>query len=551
MNKNDIPTVRNIYLPVIAAVIAAVFAFTVKQPEDFVNNYMKDVEILSSDEFEGRAPASPGGEKAKNFIRERFEEAGLKPGNGNSYFQAVPLLEIESHDFSTLHISGEGNSLSLQFLTDMVVGSYRMEDEISVLNSELVFAGFGIVAPEYDWNDYEGIDVQEKTVVLLVNDPGFHTKDESLFNGRAMTYYGRWTYKFEEAARQGAAAALIIHQTAPASYGWDVVRNSWSGTQYSVVVDGNTGRLPAEGWIQYSAAEQIFSNAGLNLEQMITEASQPGFSAIPLKAAASVSFKNRYSQTECHNVLGYIEGSRYPDETVVYMAHWDHLGKVETEDGTDIYNGAVDNATGVAGLFALAEAFRAEGKAPERSILFMAVTAEESGLLGSRYYAEHPTFPIATTVGGINMDALNVYGPTHDVVSIGYGFSELDNLLEKHAVAQKRTVKPDPNPERGYYYRSDHFNLARKGVPMIYAKGGDEYIGRDEAYSKMVQDDAARRYHSPDDVVHDLWNIEGIKQDLMLYYNIGKELANQRIFPDWNEGNEFSAVRDSTSHLRN
>jgi Zn-dependent M28 family amino/carboxypeptidase len=513
-------------------------------------NYQKDVEILSSDEFEGRAPASSGGLKAKNYIKSRFEEIGLRPGNGDSWFQAVPLLETESSGFSPLTIRGNGFSLSLDYLDDMVVGSYRLEEEIVLEDSEIVFAGYGIVAPEYDWNDYEGLDVTGKTVIVLVNDPGYFTKDNSLFTGRAMTYYGRWTYKFEEAARQGAAAALVIHQTEPASYGWDVVRNSWSGTQYSVVVNGNTGRLPVEGWIHYDAAERIFRETGLNLEQSIADAAMPGFSPVELNATASVSFGNTFSHSECHNVLGYIEGRQHPDETVVYMAHWDHLGMVKTKRGIEIYNGAVDNATGVAALFAIAEAFLQEDKAPERSVLFLAVTAEESGLLGSKYYAEHPTFPIATTVGGINMDALNVYGPTHDVISIGYGFSELDRYLERHATAQNRIVKPDPYPERGYYYRSDHFNMARKGVPMIYAKGGNNYVGRDEAYTKMVQDDSAERYHSPNDVIHDLWDFEGIHQDLVLYFNIGKELANSNRFPNWAEGNEFRAVRESTEHLR-
>jgi Zn-dependent M28 family amino/carboxypeptidase len=513
------------------------------------NHFEEDVKILSSDEFEGRAPASPGGIKAKNYIEKRFREIGLLPGNGDSYFQAVPLLETESSGFSPLTFTGTNYALTLNYPDEMVVGSYRMEDKIVLSNSEVVFAGYGIVAPEYNWNDYEGIDVNGKTVIILVNDPGFVAKDSSMFNGRAMTYYGRWTYKFEEASRQGAAAALIVHQAEPASYGWDVVRNSWSGTQYSVVVDGNTGRLPVEGWIHYKAAEKLFRE-GINMEQVLAQAARPGFSAIPLKAQASVSFSNRYSHSECHNVLGYIEGSRYPEETIVYMAHWDHLGKIKTSDGYDIYNGAVDNATGVAALFAIAEAFLSEEKAPERSVVFLAVTAEESGLLGSKYYAEHPAFPIETTAGGINIDAMNVYGPTNDVISIGYGFSELDNILEKHAASQNRKVKPDPYPERGFYYRSDHFNLARKGVPMIYAKGGNDYIGRDEAYSKMVQEDSANRYHTPNDVIHELWNFEGISQDLELYYLIGKELANSRSFPNWTEGNEFKAVRDSTSNLR-
>lgn len=514
------------------------------------NRFQEDVERLSSDDFGGRAPASPGGEKAKDYIEARFREIGLKPGNGNSYRQAVPLLETESSDFSSLNIEGSSFSMSLHYPGDMVVGSYRLEDETELYNSEMVFVGYGIVAPEYNWNDYEGIDVKGKTVVVLVNDPGFVTEDTTMFTGQAMTYYGRWTYKFEEAARQGAAAALIIHQTEPASYGWDVVRNSWSGTQYSVVVNENKDRLQVEGWIHFDAAKELLSNAGLNPEEVMADAARPGFSPIPLEATASVSFRNRYSHSECHNVLAYIEGGENPDETVVYMAHWDHLGMVKTSEGYDIYNGAVDNSTGVAGLFAIAEAFVAEENPPRRSVLFIAVTAEESGLLGSEYYAEHPAFPIAAAAGGINMDALNVYGPTHDVVSIGYGFSEMDELLDKHASSQERIVIPDPRPERGSYYRSDHFNLARKGVPMIYAKGGNDYIGRDQAYAKMVQEDGAARYHTPNDVINERWNYEGIKQDLELFYLVGRDLANSNNFPNWVEGNEFRALRDSTEYLR-
>src|SRR5690554_1268163 len=340
------------------------------------NHFEKDVEVLASDEFEGRAPSTAGGEKAKEYIRERFAEIGLKPGNGDSFFQAVPLLETESYGFSPMEIVGAGFTLTLTSPDEVVIGSYQMEEEIKLDRSELVYAGYGIVAPEYEWNDYEGLDVKGKTVIVLVNDPGFATNDTSLFTGRAMTYYGRWTYKFEEAARQGASGALIIHQTEPASYGWDVVRNSWSGTQYSVAEDNNTGRLPMEGWIQYEAAEKLFKAAGIDLGKVVAEAATAEFKGMSLEAAASVTFRNRFIHSESHNVLGYIEGSEYPDETVVYMAHWDHLGMVKTENDVEIYNGAVDNASGVAALFAIAEEFMDEAAALRRSVLFMAVTAE-------------------------------------------------------------------------------------------------------------------------------------------------------------------------------
>ncbi len=541
-----------LYISLLISVLSVIYTSCgyLDTKTEFGKNFQKDTEILSSDAFEGRAPASPGGEKTISYIRSRFMEAGLMPGNGDSFFQPVPLLETEGSAFSPLTVTGDGFSYDFQYLDDMVACTYRLEEEIGINQSEMIFVGYGIVAPEYNWNDYEGLDVRGKTVVILVNDPGFVTRDSSLFTGRAMTYYGRWTYKFEEAARQGAAAALIIHQPEPASYGWKVVRNSWSGVQYHVVVNGNSDRLRVEGWIQYPVAEKIFGSAGIDLSKAMNDAARPGFTPIPMKTEASLTFKNRYRTLECHNVLGYIKGTRYPEETVIYMAHWDHLGMVQGEGGPEIYHGAVDNATGVAALISIAEQFQQEKQKPKRSVLFIAVTAEESGLLGSKYYAEHPAFSIAKTVGGINIDAMNVYGPTYDIVSVGYGFSDLDRYLEKHAALQGRIVKPDPTPERGSYFRSDHFNMARQGVPMIYARGGDEYTGRDSTYTKMVRDDYAGRYHAPEDIIHDLWNYDGVWQDLQLYFAIGKELANADEFPNWADDHAFRPLRDATEHLR-
>ncbi len=518
--------------------------------ETFGYNLERDIETLASDEFEGRAPATPGGQKAVDYIKSRFVEIGLKPANGDSYLQDVPLMEVTGSDFSPLVISGNEGNISLNYLDDMVIGTYRIQENVRLENSELVFAGYGIVAPEYGWNDYEGLDVEGKTVVVLVNDPGFATGDDSLFTGNAMTYYGRWTYKFEEAARQGAAAALIIHQTEPASYGWDVVRNSWSGTQYGVAAQGGTERLLVEGWIHLDPAKKIFEMAGIDFDSALERAKDQGFQPEPMELSASATFKNEFDHSTSPNVIGYIEGSKYPEETVIYMGHWDHLGMVEVDGEVQIYNGAVDNATGVAGLMAIAEKFMESDNRPGRSVVFMAVTAEESGLLGSRYYSENPLFPIATTVAGINMDALNVYGPTRDIVAVGYGFSELDEYMKRHASEFNRVVRPDPHPERGYYYRSDHFNMAKQGVPMIYANGGSDYIGRDEDYAEMVSQDWADRYHQPSDVVHDLWDYDGIHQDLWFFYIIGKELANNDDFPNWMPENEFRAARDATEHLR-
>ena len=538
------------FLSVVLLLFAAACSSPGGEIEIFGHNLEEDIRILASDEFEGRAPATPGGEKAVEYIKSRFTEIGLKPANGDSYLQPVPLMEVTGSNFSPLTVSGNGEDISLSYLDDMVIGTYRMQEAVSIEDSELVFAGYGIVAPEYNWNDYEGLDAEGKTVIVLVNDPGFATGDDSMFTGNAMTYYGRWTYKFEEAARQGAAAAIIIHQTEPASYGWDVVRNSWSGTQYGVASKGETERLLAEGWIHEDPARNIFRKAGIDFEDALVRASEKGFKPEPMGLTASVSFNNEFDFADCNNVIGYIEGSEYPDETVIYMGHWDHLGMVEADGEVQIYNGAVDNATGVAGLMAIAERFMQSGESPRRSIVFMAVTAEESGLLGSRYYSENPLFPIATTVAGINMDALNVYGPTRDIVAVGYGFSELDEYMKRHAEEQDRVVKPNPYPERGYYYRSDHFNMAKQGVPMIYANGGSDYIGRDEDYSEMVSQDYARRYHQPSDVVHDLWDYRGIHQDLWFFYSIGNELANNDDFPNWAPESEFRAARDEKAGLR-
>ncbi len=518
--------------------------------ETFSENFRGHVETLASDEFEGRAPATPGGRKSVEYIEGEMERIGLKPAVNGSYRQPVPLVEITGYDFSDLVIRGGGNETAYNYLDDMVVGTTRLQDYSALENSELVFVGYGVVAPEYNWNDYEGVDVEGKTVVVMINDPGFMLEDEALFSGRAMTYYGRWTYKFEEAARQGAAGALIIHQTEPASYGWDVVRNSWSGTQYGIGEDSGDPKLEAEGWIQLDVAREVFEMAGRDLDEALESTVTPDFQAFDLGLTASVDFNNEFDHAECYNVVGYIEGTEYPDETIVYMGHWDHLGMVETEDGVDIYNGAIDNATGVGAILAIAERFANLEEQPKRSLAFIAVTAEESGLLGSAYYAENPVFPLETTVGGINIDALNVNGATWDVQVVGYGNSELEDYLRRHAASQDRYLVEEPTPEAGYFYRSDHISLARKGVPMIYAQGGDDYIGKDEGYAEEVAADNAARYHAPSDVVHDGWVWDGLHQDMWLYYHLGYELANSDVWPNWYEGNEFRQIRDESTEAR-
>ncbi len=516
----------------------------------FCENYRSHVETLASDDMEGRAPATPGAEKAIAYITGEYERIGLKPALGDTYRQPVPLVEITGYDFTDLKITGTGETLAYTYRDDMVIGTTQLVDHSALKDSELVFVGYGVVAPEYGWNDYEGVDVEGKTAVILINDPGFAIQDEDMFSGRAMTYYGRWTYKFEEAARQGAAGALIIHQTEPASYGWDVVRNSWSGTQYGIGIESEAPKLDVEGWIQLEVAREIFAAAGHDLDDALESAVNPDFQAFDMGLYAHAEFSNEFAYSQCYNLIGYIEGTDYPDETIVYMAHWDHLGMVETEDGVEIYNGAVDNATGVGAIISIAERMLTHDEAPKRSVVFMAVTAEESGLLGSSFYADNPVFPLEKTVGGINIDALNVYGATWDVSVVGYGNSEMEDVLRRHVRAQERYVVPEPTPEAGFFYRSDHISLARKGVPMIYAQGGSNYIGRDDAYAEMVAEDLAGRYHDPTDIVHDKWVWDGMHQDMWLFYNVGKELVNSDMWPNWYEGNEFRQLRDESADAR-
>ena len=517
----------------------------------FSDNYSHLVEVLSSDEFEGRAPTTPGGEKAKSFIEEQFRRIGLKPYNGDSYRQAVPLVEITGSNFSKLLIrEGKKEVFSFSYLGDVVVGAGLLKDKIELTDNEMVFAGYGIVAPEYGWNDYEGIDVKGKTVVVFINDPGYFHEQDSLFTGKAMTYYGRWTYKYEEAARQGASCVLIVHETGPAGYGWEVVRNSWSGPQYTLGGERSEPLVEVQGWIQQEVAGLLFEKAGLSLQKAKEMASIPGFKPFSMGLTASVSFDVAFKEANSHNIIGYVQGIKNPDEAVVYMAHWDHLGKVQTPDGVEIYNGAIDNATGTAAIITIAEKFSAMKPGPRRSVIFIALTAEESGLLGSLHYAQNPLIPLETTAGGINIDGLNVYGPTHDVSVVGFNTSELQEYLYRHAKAQKRVLIPEKYPERGYFYRSDHFNLVRKGVPMIYANSGEDFIGRDEEYPRIVKEDREARYHSPDDVINEMWDWKGLHQNLWLFYNVGKELANNDDWPGWNEGSEFSMIRGKSEEKR-
>ena len=510
---------------------------------------------LSSDEYEGRMPGSKGGEMTVEFLKKRFEEAGLKPGNNGSWTQDVPLIEITASDFAPLTISGgKGDPMAFEYGKDWVGVSYRDTPKTDLADSELVFVGYGINAPEKGWNDYEGIDMKGKTAVILVNDADFGAEDlEGPFNGKAMTYYGRWTYKYEEAARQGAAAALIIHETEPASYGWNVVESSWSGPQ-AYPQRGEDAPEPTQmnGWIQNSVAEKIFTSAGKDLGKLKEAARKKGFKAVPLGVEASTSFDNSTREYMSQNVIGILPGTKRPDEYVLYTAHWDHLGRcTPADDGDDICNGAVDNATGTAALVALAEANSKAGAA-DRSMVFLAVTAEAQGLLGSAYYASNPVFPLDQTVGGVNMDAFLIAGPSKDVTVVGPGKSQLDQFLDAALKADGRVATPNPAPEAGYYYRSDHFSFAKQGVPMLYIAGGEDLVeGGREAGEAVSKDYRDNRYHGPKDEFDEDWDWSGVMADLQLYYRLGRMMAMSTSWPNWVDGDEFRGIRDESCAATN
>lgn len=518
------------------------------EPGDLSETTMKDItRLLSGDDFEGRMPGTPGEEKTIALMVERFKAAGLKPGNGDSWLQEVPLIEITGKDHAPLKINGKDTNLSFDFRKDWVGVTYREDAATTIKDSELVFVGYGINAPERGWNDYAGVDVKGKTVVILVNDPDWQAANlEGTFNGRAMTYYGRWTYKYEEAARQGAAGALIVHQTDPASYGWNVVESSWTGPQAYAQRGENAPPLTRmNGWLTEGAARKVLKAAGQDLDALTKAAQAKGFKPVPLGLTAATSFASDLRSITSHNIIGILPGSEAPDEYVLHTAHWDHLGRcTPAPDGDNICNGAVDNATGTAALVALAEAHGKAGP-PRRSLVFLAVTAEESGLLGASYYAANPVYPLAQTVGGINMDAFQVAGPAKDVTVVGPGKSQLDAFLIAALDADGRRVTPDPKPEAGYYYRSDHFAFAKLGVPMLYIDGGEDLIdGGKDAGAAVAKDYTENRYHGPKDEFNESWDWSGVMADLRLYYRIGRTLAMSTSWPNWNEGDEFKGARD-------
>jgi len=498
---------------------------------------VEHIKVLASDEFEGRAPSSKGEKLTLEYLTQQLTAVGFKPGNGDSFLQAVPMVSIEASPEMSLSIGDK----EYKYGEEMVMGSSRITQISSIQNSELVFVGYGVNAPEYQWNDYEGINVKGKTVVILVNDPGFATQDPELFNGNAMTYYGRWTYKYEEASRQGAAGAIIVHETDAASYNWSVVEHSWTGAQFGFVrADKNMGRVAVEGWVNSDVAKEIFSDAGLDFAAMKAKAAQGSFHVDMGELTASVTVKNTVKESVSYNFIATLPGSTKPDEHILYTAHWDHLGIDKSLDGDQVYNGAVDNASGTAALIEVAEAFAKLPVTPQRSITIMAVTAEEQGLLGSKFYAANPIIPVAKTVANINMDALGVDGRSSDVSVYGLGQSELDDYLTRAVKKQGRVIAGDPRPAAGIYYRSDHFAFANVGIPALYAKSGKTPV--DEATKALratLADTLGKCYHNLCDEYNEAWDMSGAVEDVQAFFDIGYELSSEDVWPKWSETSEF------------
>ncbi|MFL2561055.1 MAG: M28 family metallopeptidase [Gammaproteobacteria bacterium] len=513
------------------------------------SNIHRHVDVLASDEFEGRAPGTEGGEKTKKYLKNEFKKLGLSPIQNNFYLE-VPLSKMTvnlNESFLSIANSKRANSQTLNAGSEVVYWTKRVNEAVSIRSSELVFVGYGIVAPEFGWNDYKNIDVTGKTVVMLINDPGFATEDANLFNGRAMTYYGRWTYKYEEAARQGADAVLIIHETAPAAYPWQVVETSWAGKQIDLKrEDMGQSRVKVEGWITSEVAEDIFNQANLNLEQLKQDALSAEFQAVEMPGLTlDATLKNTIEYSMSHNVAAVKRGTKHPDEYILMMAHWDHLGMNDDQSGDNIYNGAVDNATGTAGLLELANYFSSIES--ERSLLFLAVTAEESGLLGSQYFAEYPPIDLSNVVAGYNFDAVLPMGKTKDMIVVGYGASQLEDILKKELNKIDKYITPDPEPEKGFFYRSDHISLAKKGVPMLYADGGIDKVDGGRAAGKAIADKYTTiDYHQPSDEYDSTWDLSGFTEQLTITVNMVNYLANSNVWPEWYEGNEFKSIREES-----
>jgi Zn-dependent M28 family amino/carboxypeptidase len=517
---------------------------------------LNHIRMLSSDEFEGRAPGSKGEQLTIKYMEDQFRAAGLEPGNPDgTYLQSVPLVGITPDPAMKLALAGHGKTLEPKFPDDFVAWSKRVT-ETSTVDADLLFVGYGVHAPEFEWDDFKGADIKGKILVELINDPPVADPadpaklDPKTFGGDAMTYYGRWTYKFEKAAQMGAAGCIIIHQTNRAGYPWEVVRNSWSGTQFDLAApDKNMSRLAVESWITSDFADKLFKAAGQDLDKLIAAAARRDFRPVPLGFREKLAIHNTLRTLDSHNVIARLTGSgpELKNSYVIYTAHWDHFGIGPEMNGDKIYHGAVDNASGSAALLEMARAYKMLRAPPKRTILFLSVTAEEQGLLGSQYYADHPLYPLARTALDINMDGMNVLGRTSDIVQIGRGASTLDATVEAVAKQQGRVVKSDPEPEKGLYYRSDHFQFAKNGVPAFEPEAGVDFVGRPQGWGlEQRRKYTAEQYHKPADKIQPDWDLSGALQDSQFYFLLGYAVANETAVPEWKPGTEFKAVRDAS-----
>ena len=526
-----------------------------------VDGLLGAVAALSHDSMEGRAPATPGEEKTVAYLTAAFQAAGLHPGNPDGgWTQDVPLVGFSARPEG--HFSVAGERIPLSFPDDFVAVSRHFDAPVSVDTSAVVFVGYGVDAPEYGWDDYKGVDVRGKTIVMLINDPavavsgaaaGDTTLDPDLFRGPAMTYYGRWTYKYEIASEKGAAAAVIVHETGPAGYPWEVVSGSWGRENFDILSpNADPNRVRVEAWITSDKARELFRAAGQDFDSLRMQARTKEFRPVELNATATFALENTVREVQSRNVVAKLEGSdpELRDEYVIYTAHWDHLGRDTTLEGDQVYNGALDNATGTAGIVEVAKAFAALPTAPRRSVLFLAVTAEEKGLLGAKYYAENPLYPLTQTAANINIDGLNQWGRTRDVVIVGRGNSSLEDILAD-VVGTSRTLIDDPEPEKGFYYRSDHFEFAKQGVPALYVDVGNEFVGKPEGYGQQKRDEYTERdYHALSDEIKPDWDLTGAVEDLRMLFRVGLTVANGDSLPTWREGTEFRAKRDEMMRQR-
>jgi len=511
------------------------------------------IKVLASDEFEGRAPGSKGEDLSIKYITDQFKKIGLKPGNPDgTYVQEVPLAGIKSEPRMSFVIGDK--TMDLKYQDDFVASSARLQPEIKIEKSDLVFVGYGVVAPEYGWDDYKNVDVRGKTLLMLIGDPPVPDPkdpsklDDKMFKGKAMTYYGRWTYKYEIAAQKGAAAAIIIHETEPAAYPWQVVRSSWGKENFELDnPNKNMDAVSARSWITLDVAKKLLADSGQDFDALKKSAITKDFRPVVLNAKANIAIKQQIRSFKSHNVIGKLEGSdpKLNGEYVIYTAHWDHLGRHPELQGDQIFNGAIDNASGVASVIELAAAFTKVNPPPKRSVLFMATTAEEAGLLGAKFYAEHPLYPLEKTLADINLDSMNVWGKARDIEDLSLGFSTVDDLLAAAAKGQGRSAIPDSRPDKGKIYRADNFEFSKAGLPSLYIGKGEHLVSRPETAPLRSDEFDATDYHQVTDEVHPNWDLSGAVQDVQLVFEVGYEVANGDKFPEWKPGSEFKAKRDS------